>query len=236
VIPGEEFMRRVLMFVLVAVIALAAFYMAWPLWSGYSIYQALEARDAATLAAKIDFPSLRQSVKPRVTAEVDKAFDKIGGQAGGLLQGGLKAQLAPQLVDSVLESMVTPDNLSVLYARRADLRSVFGKKLAPVQGQSAEGDVSVGGIKLPGNLGGLLGKITGRTGGEASTEADPAAEANSTEPATRSRLGNLRYITMNGPLGIDIAVARDQSTNAPDVVAHLAFSGLDWKLVGVTLK
>lgn len=54
----------------VAILALAGFYVAWPAWSGYQIRNAFLTDDVALLAHKVDFPLVRQSLRPVVAAEV----------------------------------------------------------------------------------------------------------------------------------------------------------------------
>ncbi len=68
-----------------------AFYGAWPAYSGYTIKSALAAKDSETLSAKIDFPSVRESMRPAVSAKVEtslaKSLKKAGPAGSGASQG-----------------------------------------------------------------------------------------------------------------------------------------------------
>ena len=76
-------MRRLISLV---VLAALGFYVAWPAYSLYRIRGALDAQDQQVLAAKVDFDSVRESLKPYATAEMMKGIgklDKIQMEAAG---------------------------------------------------------------------------------------------------------------------------------------------------------
>ena len=75
--------------ILLALCLLLAFYVGWPMWSAYKIHAALEANDAKTLETKVDFPSVRESLKPTITSEVERAMDKAAGGVAGQIVGGV---------------------------------------------------------------------------------------------------------------------------------------------------
>ncbi len=115
---------RKLLFLLLGL--LLVFYVGWPAWSSYRIYDALEKNDAITLERKIDFPSVRDSLKPAIRAQVDKTLDRTMGDAAGQLRDGrLRQQLGPQLVDTLLNKIVTPQSIASLYAWRGDISQVL---------------------------------------------------------------------------------------------------------------
>ena len=90
---------RVLFFLLLSL--LLVFYVGWPAWSGYRIYDALEKNDAATLERKVDFPSVRDSLMPAIRAEVDKTLERTMGDAAGKLRDGrLRQEIGPQLMET----------------------------------------------------------------------------------------------------------------------------------------
>jgi hypothetical protein len=102
------------------------FYVAWPAWSIYRIYDALERNDAATLERKIDFASVRDSLKPAIRARVDKMLDRTTGDAAGRLRDGrLRQQVGPQLMETALNKIVTPQSIASLYAWRGDISQVL---------------------------------------------------------------------------------------------------------------
>jgi hypothetical protein len=106
---------RELLFLLLGL--LLVFYVAWPAWSIYQIYDALEKNDATTLERKIDFPSVRESLKPAIRALVDRRLDRTTGDAAG--------QPRPQLLETVLNKIVTPQGIATLYAWRGDISQVL---------------------------------------------------------------------------------------------------------------
>ena len=115
---------RKLLFLLLGL--LLVFYVGWPAWSSYRIYDALEKNDATTLERKIDFPSVRDSLKPAIRAQVDKTLDRTMGDAAGQLRDGrLRQQIGPQLMETVLNKIVTPQSIASLYAWRGDISQVL---------------------------------------------------------------------------------------------------------------
>jgi hypothetical protein len=115
---------RELLFLLLGL--LLVFYVAWPAWSIYQIYDALEKNDATTLERKIDFPSVRESLKPAIRAVIDSRLDRTTGDAAGQPRdGGLRQQIGPQLMETVLNKIVTPQGIASLYAWRGDISQVL---------------------------------------------------------------------------------------------------------------
>lgn len=116
-------MRQILILLLCL---LFIFYVGWPAWSIYRIYGALEKNDATTLEGKVDFPSVRDSLKPAIRAEVDKMLDRtMGDAAARLREGSLRQQIGPQLLETVLNKIVTPQSIASLYAWRGDISQVL---------------------------------------------------------------------------------------------------------------
>ena len=56
------------------VILLLAFYVAWPAWSVYQIQSAIKAKDAEALARKIDFPSVRASLRSAAAQKIAEVY------------------------------------------------------------------------------------------------------------------------------------------------------------------
>jgi hypothetical protein len=140
-------------------ILLLAFYVAWPGYSAYEIHQALEARDAAALEGRIDFASLRESLRPAATAEAERTIDeqvkKAGGTAG-VLAGEIAKKSLPKLVEVSLDAAVTPQNIIRIYAEGGSVKETLTRI---VQEQL----LGAGGLTGLGTLG-----TTGRTGAPAS--------------------------------------------------------------------
>ena len=242
------------------ILGLLGFYVAWPAWSGYKLATALRDGDAAGLESKIDFPSVRQSLRPTVTVEVEKAIAKQGSQGlGQLLTGDLKAQMMPKLVDAVLEKVVTPINVIRIAKEGGNVAGTVEKIMMEEMGKVG----GIPGLKLPGGAGGLpnlpggLGTIAGA--GAAATQlgipgipglpgmgggqppasapapAAPAAPkaADSTSKPASFGLGNIKSFGLDGPLGYSVSVAKDAAAGKPDLTAGMRFTGMDWKLTSV---
>jgi hypothetical protein len=237
-------------------LGLIGFYGLWPAYSGYQINTALQASDAALLERKIDFASVRQSLRPAVTEEVSRQFDAAGKDngLGGLLGGELKKQLLPQLVEAAVNAIVTPANVIRIYAEGGDLKSTIDKIMrekmpqgAGVQmpavpsagstGGLAGGMATPGGLGQLGDLAGKMGidpnKVTGGLGAAAPTAATapkPAAQPAATTAKTTYGLANIKRLALAGPLGFEVGVAKDAAASKPDVTAGMSFTGMDWKL------
>jgi hypothetical protein len=231
------------------VLGLLGFYVAWPAWSGYRMAQALGDGDEALLAAKIDFPSVRESLRPVVTAEVEKNVQKQAGQGlGALLTGDFKAQLVPKLVDVVLEKVVTPSNVIRIAKEGGDIAGSVERilmeemnKAGGIPGLPKLPGSGSGGPALPGGLGTLGGLgaagsqfgIPGLPGGgQPKAALPPAAPAPTASGDKKSSFGlsNIKSFGLDGPLGYRVAVAKDPAGSKPDLTAGMRFTGFDWKL------
>lgn len=241
--------------ILLAIVAILAFYVAWPAYSGLAIKQALEAKDATALSSKVDFPSVREGMRPAVTARVetllDNAFAKLGNGAGALATG-LKTKVAPKLVDGALDILVKPETLIRVHAQGARFKDAVETVLSDeVRGEVAGG--ALGGLLkgqgTEGGGGGILDKIgqaAGKLGFDPGKALGGATDATGTEtpvadPAKpdsgkKIGLGNIKSVALNGPLGLALGVARDAAASEPDVSVELSFTGLDWKLTGLVPK
>ena len=209
--------------VLVILCLLLAFYVGWPIWSAYRIHSALENNDTRTLESKVDFPSVRQSLKPAVSREVERALDRAAGRGGNLgqiLGGALKQQLGPQLVETLLNGFVTPKNVGEIYSRRGDIREIvaerIGKNRKAKDSGAAQGEPPVEPEK---------------DGAPAADTATPPADT--AKPREKLSLANVKRIAITGPLAFEVGLARDKAASIPDITAQLGFKDFDWKLVGL---
>lgn len=240
------------------VLAVLGFYVAWPGYSAYRIKTALDTDNAELLAAKVDFEQVRASLKPAVTAEVEKAMTAAvqqGGAANEALLQQLKGQVMPKVVDSALTAIVTPESI-LRFHRERDYKATLAKIIAEKMGAGslgaltgAAGGGAAGGARIGDVIGGI-GKATGIDPGkmlgglfgkkEPAAETSPpagtakAAGGDSGEAAKpKFSLANIKSFSMSGPLGFAVGVAKDPAATLPDLTADLAFTGSDWKLVGL---
>ncbi|MGI9480661.1 MAG: DUF2939 domain-containing protein [Hyphomicrobiaceae bacterium] len=168
-------MKRLILLVLLLAIG---FYVAWPAFTGYRIYQGLEGNDPATLAAKIDFPSVRQSMRGPVLAQVNTRIETVMKELGPATQvvgDQIPRDNIEKIIDGALATVVEPKRIAEIYANGGDINAAIKEavleeidkmgglvkvlKLDKLLAQGSERDgagASVGGIKIPGGLGKLL--------------------------------------------------------------------------------
>lgn len=270
-------MKRLILLIVVLVLG---FYVGWPAFSGYQIRNALKAEDAGALASKIDFASVRQSMRGPILVKIKERVGTVMkqlGPAAGVLGGGLQDDKIATLIDASLEDVVNANRVTAIYAKGGDFTGAMrdsilkqvdkmggfaallkgGSKAAgPNAGnRAAGGGGSIGGIKLPGGLGGglgglgaalggkkaggLVGQLAGKAGLNAGKLKDikdmlfpkktKMAAKKSSKPSSFG-LSNIKKLGFAGPLGLQLGVARDSAATAPDVTAQMEFSGFDWKI------
>ena len=215
-------MKKTILFVLCLVLA---FYVGWPMWSAYRIHSALEANDTATLESKVDFPSVRESLRPAVSSEVDRALERAAGRGGGLgqlLGGAVKQQLGPQLVETILSGFVAPKQVAEIYNRRGDIREIVAERMGKKGGEAPQAEPA---------------KDAGApAAGENKTAAAGDKTADDAKDRQKFSTSNIKRFAFTGPLAFEIGVAKDKAASAPDITAQLGFKGFDWKLVGLVPK
>lgn len=232
-----------------------AFYVCWPAYSGYEIKTSLDTHDATRLAAKVDFPSVRQSLRPAVTTKVEKVLAETlrnAGPARATLTEDLKARLVPRVVDAVLATLVTPDMLIRVHQQGGNLKeaidSIVAERALTADGvgglisglQAGDGveagdNVELGSLKQIAEklgvdpnaaLGGLFGK-------KAEAPPPPPTLVELKMSAPRYGLDNIKQFAVTGPLGVSVGVARDPGARKPDLTAEMGFVDGDWKLTGL---
>lgn len=236
-------------------LAVLAFYVAWPAFSGYEIKSSLDGHNVEGLNAYIDFPSVRASLKPAVAVKVDKVLTdalRKAGAGGGALTDQLKARVMPPIVDGVLANLVTPEMMIRIHASGKSLKeavdglvaeraagSGVGGGLTIVSGDTSPGAQSrleeiAGALGIDANkaFGGLVGKKAAETD-TAAVPPLPAKGDGKSKP--QYGLGNIKHFSLSGPFGLSVGVARDAAARKPDVTADLSFVGGMWKLTGLTL-
>lgn len=157
------------------------FYIGWPAWSGYQIKSALDAGNADTLRQKIDFVSVRQSLRPAATHHAEKmmndALQTSNSPVATVLDDDTKATLLPNIVDATLDRVVTPENLIRIASQGGDVKDAVAKIVKEQMSGSLGGlsalsnlpKVRIGdedgqdGTEL--DIGGLVGGIVGAATG-----------------------------------------------------------------------
>lgn len=100
--------------IVLALLALAlAYVVATPWITVYRMKAAIEQHDGAALAAHIDLPSVRQSLKDQINERVQRDLSGNSGTAGNPL-ATFGTALAGLLVDKLVDATVTPAGISEL--------------------------------------------------------------------------------------------------------------------------
>jgi Protein of unknown function (DUF2939) len=244
-----------------ALLLLACFYVAWPAWSGYQIYQSIQARNSGLMDSKIDFPSVRKSLRPVITAKIGEGLEKFQAQAGaaGALISQLKGEMVPKLVDSTLATMVNSETVMRVATEGGSFKETLEKIMREQMGRSGlpAGGGAGGGLGqgLPGGLGGVLsggagglGDLLGKVGRpkssspvrditaeEASKPAAPA-DVGAAKPPAKFSLANIKTFRLSSPLSYVVGVAKNPEAPEADVTAEISFTGGDWKVTGLVPK
>ena len=239
--------------VALVLLGLLGFYVAWPAYSGYRIKTALDTQNPDLLAAKIDFDSVQASLVPAVTAEIHKQLAgslKAAGSNADLMTG-LETQMLPKVIPAALAAIVTPETFLRIYTDGRDYKTVLNeiiREKAPVSGglDGALNSVTSDAGQGKGGLGDLLGAAGKALGVDTSKVLGGApAPAPSPPPAPASAgpsgnasfgLSNVKRFALTGLAGYSIGLAKDPAATVPDVTVDLAYTGGDWKLVGLRPK
>ena len=238
-------------------------WVAWPAYSAYQIYGGMKSADESVLRRKINWDSMRASLRPVVAVEVEKAIGKAGGGEGlsGALMPQLKKQFMPQIIDLALKSVVTPRGLTEVMAHGGDVSGAV-KKIVSNQigkmgglgaltgggGGSDDGGGLLGGLLgggenkkgIGGLLGGLLGnkKVREYAGDKLGGAMDGMKKSDPEEDRSESAkpsygLGNVKRFAYTGIGAMELGVAKDTGADLSDVVAVMEFQDFDWKLTGL---
>lgn len=120
--------RRLLTLTLLGALLACAAYVAVPFWTAWSIREAVKSGDSAYLARKIDFASVRETLRPSL-AQV--AFDMPNPDAAEPApKAGLwkrfKAYWGQNAIDRFVDSYVTPEGLPKMFQWRTTYREATG--------------------------------------------------------------------------------------------------------------
>lgn len=264
-------------FILLVLLLAVGFYGAWPAYTGYSIYQGLESNDPKTLAAKIDFPSVRKSMRGPVLSQVNTRIESVMkdlGPATKLVGDQIPKNNIEKIIDGALASVVEPNSIAEIYSNGGDLNAAIKDavleeinkmgglasvlKLDKLLGQGGNGQTgdnqdsgTIGGFKVPGGLGGLLknkevreaiGGVAGKIGldpakmaGKLFPSRDGESSSASSKPGGKPSYGlnNIKKVGFNGPLAIQLGVARSVDATEPEVTTEMAFRNYDWRITKV---
>ncbi len=202
------------------VILLLAFYVAWPAWSVYQIQSAIKAKDAEALARKIDFPSVRASLRSAAAQKIAEVYvPPASAPTSAALLERLKQDTVSRVTDSALEVLVTPDGLITFVSEGGQLKDSVERAL---RDQISRGGAPPVARTAPGSIG-------ARKGGPVVRTVSSAEEA----PTRDFGLQNIKGLAIAGPFRYEIGVAKFASASEPDATVELSYTGLDWKITAV---
>ncbi|HEU0061135.1 MAG TPA: DUF2939 domain-containing protein [Hyphomicrobiaceae bacterium] len=120
---------------LLAAALLGIAYIAWPLLTALQIREAIIAGDTATLERKIEWTSVRSSLKGSLSAETKARLENDPNAPAPSLWQRIKATIAPTLADSAIDRYLTPENLPAFFGYREtyrnQIRPALGMKEPP---------------------------------------------------------------------------------------------------------
>ncbi|MEL6298406.1 MAG: DUF2939 domain-containing protein [Pseudomonadota bacterium] len=245
-------------FILLILVGVLAFYVGWPAYSGYQINTALKAKDTETLEAKIDFPSVRASMRAPIMAQVEQRMDaatKAIAEAGGPA-GTIDRAKVETVVDGALADTVNAQKLAEIVSEGGDLtRAIQAAVLAQVQkaggitalfrpaspsepAPQTNGGGLIGGIMRNGEIQGAVSDLAGKffKSQDIAKMLFPAPAGGDGSAANASEMGisNIKSVGFAGPLGLTMGVARDPASAQADVTAEMRFEDMDWRLKKMT--
>ena len=233
------------------VLFLLGFYVVWPGYAGYQIKNALEAKDPAALSGNIDFASVKESLRPAATAEAERTIAETlqkSGASAGALGADIAKKVMPKLIDSSLDALVTPENIIRIYSEGGGMKEsvarIINEQLSSSGGISGLGAIVSGGgtgktTAITGALEGI-GKALGVNPGgiipkraAVRTGDAPAGAAGQGEAKSGFGFSNIKRLGLNGPLSLELGVAKDAAAADADVTAEMSFTGTGWKLTAL---
>jgi hypothetical protein len=116
-------MRTLKLLPLLFLLALA--YLAWPLLTAWQIREAMIAGDTPTLQRKIEWASVRTSLKQSLSAEAQARLESDPNTPAPSLWQRIKATIAPTLAESAVDRYVTPENLPAFFGYRETYRNTI---------------------------------------------------------------------------------------------------------------
>lgn len=140
-------MRWLVSLFLVFFIAAVA-YIIWPIYTALQIREAIRAGDTATLTRKIEWPSVRTSLKASMSAEALAALETAPGAPKPNLWQRIKATVKPAVASSAIDRYVTPEHFPVFLGYRRVWRGTTQPAIAPPEQPTVLAGTWLGGTSL----------------------------------------------------------------------------------------
>lgn len=109
--------NKIILVATVIVALVAGWYFGSPRWTLWQMGQAAEARDSDRLARYIDFPTLRETTKSQMKAQMMARAEQQGSQDSF---GALGAMIGLAMIDPMVDGLVTPETMRAAFANAPD--------------------------------------------------------------------------------------------------------------------
>ncbi len=153
------------------------------------------------------------------------------GPLGAVIGGQLRDELKNRLIDQAVTSLITPPNVIRIAKQGGNFRQAIEKVMVEQMGKGGGG--ALGGLGGLGRLGDAARRGQPPPAGDTpAPRAETSAPAGARQAATHG-LSNIKSFSLDGPLGFSIGVAKDPAATEPEITAKMAFTGGDWKVVGL---
>lgn len=237
-------MKKLIFFLTVTLLLALAFFVAWPSWAAYETYNAILAKDAPALERRIDFPSVRTSLRAPIADRIAQLYVPTqSGPSSPVLAERLKREAVERLVGRALEDLVTADGLILLVSEGGPLKDGVERMLRDQMGRGSA-PKRVGPVTT---LGPGQGANKPAAGSPAAPKRGPVVRTISSEDAKAGSasesasepgfgLGNVKSFAVLGAFRYEIGLAKDRKATGADVLAELSFTGLDWKITAAKPK
>ena len=106
--------RHIRIISVLALLLLGGGYFGSPYWSSSRLLAAARSGDADRLEERIDFPSVRESLKAYANAEI--MADAVDPGKRGNPFAGIGAMIAPAIIDRAVDAMITPEGIARMIA------------------------------------------------------------------------------------------------------------------------
>lgn len=135
VAENKTTMRKVTIAVLVLGVAVIAVYFASPYWTLYQIRSAAAAGEGDRVAAYVDFPAVRSSVKSQLALAMTKRMESKGKDNA---LAPLGQAFALRMMDGLVDAMVSPEGVAGMIRSGKPPRPTLDAKAATVTASTVE--------------------------------------------------------------------------------------------------
>lgn len=115
------------LFAILTVGLLSVGYVSWPVIEAYRLRQAVRVGDAVTLGAKVDWASVRASLKESVAELISRERNASGSDAAERsMWGSIKLALAPSVAERFIDTYVSAEGIAKIETARLGVAAARG--------------------------------------------------------------------------------------------------------------